>query len=94
MYWTNFTGKIKTEIEKNNGWANWTINLEGNRLLLCPHLAEKSYLEVFDKSRLVYFTSDSPDVCENLDPEKIYIIGGIVDHNKYKVQEPGLELRK
>eukprot|EP01127_Copromyxa_protea_P005878 TRINITY_DN1570_c0_g1_i2.p1 TRINITY_DN1570_c0_g1~~TRINITY_DN1570_c0_g1_i2.p1 ORF type:complete len:210 (-),score=64.06 TRINITY_DN1570_c0_g1_i2:162-791(-) len=86
MYWTNYGGKIQSEIEKNNGWSYWNVNLEA-----------KSYMDVFDHSKLVYFTSDSPNVCETLDPSKVYIVGGIVDHNKYKcltydkAKEQGIE---
>lgn len=47
------------------------------------------YLDLFPREKLVYFTSDSPNVCEDLDPSKVYIIGGIVDHNKYKVRVKG-----
>lgn len=42
-------------------------------------------MDVFPPENLVYFTSDSPNVCENLDSTRVYVIGGIVDHNKYKV---------
>ena len=36
------------------------------------------------RSQLVYLTAESPTVLTRLDPAKVYVIGGIVDHNRMK----------
>jgi tRNA (guanine9-N1)-methyltransferase len=39
--------------------------------------------KVIDKERFVYLTADSQNVLKELDPNDVYIIGGIVDRNRY-----------
>lgn len=47
------------------------------------------YSEFVAQEELVYLTSDSPNVLHELDLEKVYVIGGLVDHNHHKVGVAG-----
>lgn len=51
---------------------------------------QQSYLDILPRDQLVYLTADSPNVITEFDESKVYIIGGLVDHNRHK----GLCLRK
>ncbi|XP_037336699.1 RNA (guanine-9-)-methyltransferase domain-containing protein 2 [Pungitius pungitius] len=75
FYLTSLGGQLKQCLdEKDKGWVNWkdiTIKTE-------------HYSEVVAQEELVYLTSDSPNVLEELDHKKAYVIGGLVDHNHHK----------
>lgn len=43
-----------------------------------------SYTEIMPKENLVYLTADSENEITDFDHSKAYIIGGIVDWNRYK----------
>jgi len=86
LYLTTFKDKIQKRMAILSGFNKWTINT-----------TEKSYHEVFNKNELIYLTSESPNVITSLDPTKVYVIGGIVDHNRHKgitylkAQEKGIQ---
>ncbi|XP_002963803.2 tRNA (guanine(9)-N1)-methyltransferase [Selaginella moellendorffii] len=68
-------GRMKQYLENVPGYQNWKL-----------HREETSYMEVFATRTqdLVYLTADSETILESLDDSKIYIIGGVVDHNRLK----------
>lgn len=74
LHLTNFDGRAKEEMAKHNGYENWDM-----------YFHSESYLEVFPKENLVYLTSESDNIITELREDKIYIIGGLVDHNFHKV---------
>ncbi|XP_018574257.1 tRNA methyltransferase 10 homolog A [Anoplophora glabripennis] len=73
LHLTSFNGRNKEEMSRHHGYENWDINFHSN-----------DYLKIFPKEKLVYLTSESDNVMTELEDEKIYIIGGLVDHNSHK----------
>lgn len=53
------------------GWETWPIKF-----------SEKSLTEFHDKNKLVYLTHDAEEVLHTLDPDMVYVVGGIVDRNR------------
>ncbi|XP_069683540.1 tRNA methyltransferase 10 homolog A [Periplaneta americana] len=73
FYVTSFNGKSKEEMEKHSGYMNWDVNF-----------LSESYSDVFESKDVVYLTSESDNVISTLEGDKVYIIGGLVDHNSHK----------
>ncbi|CAG7734231.1 unnamed protein product [Allacma fusca] len=70
---TSFCGNSKEATAKQIGFCNWDV-----------HFHEKRYDEVFEKSKIVYLSSESHNVLTEVDEDKVYVIGGLVDHNAKK----------
>ncbi|XP_046761517.1 tRNA methyltransferase 10 homolog B isoform X2 [Gallus gallus] len=45
---------------------------------------QESYLDLFPLDAIVYLTPDSENVLEDVDPEKVYVLGGLVDESIHK----------
>ncbi|ORZ12700.1 guanine-1-methyltransferase-domain-containing protein [Absidia repens] len=72
---SGFDDALKTVFDKRTpSYTNWR-NVDWD-----PEPYEKS----FDKEKLVYLSADSDVVAKELEEDKVYIIGGIVDKNRYK----------
>ncbi|XP_078533606.1 tRNA methyltransferase 10 homolog A isoform X2 [Lissotriton helveticus] len=48
------------------------------------YFQSEHYMKLAKTEDLIYLTSDSPDVLDELDETKAYVIGGLVDHNHHK----------
>ncbi|KAJ1280798.1 hypothetical protein BS78_04G260500 [Paspalum vaginatum] len=81
LWLTGCSGEMATHLQRIPGYDKWTIEK-----------AAKPYLEAFEdrKENLVYLTADAEAVLDDLDMSKIYIIGGLVDRNRWK----GITLKK
>lgn len=55
------------------GYQNWDVHLEA-----------EGPRESFGADNIVYLAAESPNVLQDLVPDKVYIIGGLVDHNHHK----------
>ncbi|NXJ85557.1 TM10B methyltransferase, partial [Trogon melanurus] len=45
---------------------------------------EESFLDLFPLDVIVYLTPDSENVLEDIDPNKVYVLGGLVDESIHK----------
>lgn len=45
------------------------------------------------RERVVYLTADSPNTLDTLEDDTAYVIGALVDHNRYKVRRCTFHLR-
>ncbi|KAG2430279.1 hypothetical protein HXX76_010374 [Chlamydomonas incerta] len=79
MMLTSFKGAVADTANKMiSGMENWSITRTPQ------HYSELLGGTEESRGQLVYLTADSNTELEELDPAKTYIIGGIVDHNRYK----------
>ncbi|CAE6213491.1 unnamed protein product [Arabidopsis arenosa] len=91
LWLTGVQGKMSTELDKLPGFEKWFIEKES-----------RCYIEAMadQKDHLVYLTADSETVLDDLDLKHIYIIGGLVDRNRFKgitmtkAQEQGIKTAK
>uniref|UniRef100_A0A0D9VKG4 tRNA (guanine(9)-N(1))-methyltransferase n=1 Tax=Leersia perrieri TaxID=77586 RepID=A0A0D9VKG4_9ORYZ len=81
LWLTGCNGEMATHLQRIPGYDKWLIEKEA-----------KPYLEAFQdrKENLVYLTADAETVLDDLDMSKIYIIGGLVDRNRWK----GITMKK
>ncbi|KAJ6848071.1 tRNA (guanine(9)-N1)-methyltransferase [Iris pallida] len=81
LWLTGCTGEMENQLQRIPGFDKWIIEKES-----------KSYIEALEdqKENLVYLTADAETVLDELDLKKIYIIGGLVDRNRWK----GITMKK
>lgn len=73
LAFTSFGGAL--EAKMTIGHPNW----------VAVKYAAQSYVDLFDKDKIVYLSSESEDVLETpLRDDTAYVVGGLVDHNRQK----------
>ena len=70
---TSVRGRVDERLHKIDGFDQWRATAHAG-----------SYLDAFPRDRLVYLSSEGTTTLSTLDADKIYVIGGLVDHNRYK----------
>ena len=83
---TGVGDKLHTLLSKNV-YENWNIQSFRNTSYIDAYPVKSGYNAEgetkIDKTKLVYLTADSSNTITDLDPSDAYIIGGIVDRNRY-----------
>ncbi|OVA10819.1 tRNA (guanine-N1-)-methyltransferase [Macleaya cordata] len=81
LWLTGCGGEMHAPLLRIPGFEKWLIEKKN-----------RSYIEALQdqKENLVYLTADAETVVDELDPKKIYIIGGLVDRNRWK----GITMKK
>ncbi|KAA8519225.1 hypothetical protein F0562_013481 [Nyssa sinensis] len=81
LWLTGCQGEMESQLQRLPGFEKWIIEKEN-----------RPYIETFQdqKEHLVYLTADSETMLDELDPNKIYIVGGLVDRNRWK----GITMKK
>eukprot|EP00053_Salpingoeca_punica_P004181 m.47725 g.47725 ORF g.47725 m.47725 type:complete len:356 (+) comp12657_c0_seq1:102-1169(+) len=73
-YWvTSLGGASKARLDSLQGSSSWKFERDS-----------RSFVDVFPNKRIVYLSSESENVLSTLDEDAVYVIGGLVDHNKHK----------
>ncbi|XP_020221155.1 tRNA (guanine(9)-N1)-methyltransferase [Cajanus cajan] len=91
LWLTGCEGEMESALKRIPGFEKWIIEKDN-----------RSYIEALSdrKEDLVYLTADSETVLEELDLKKVYVIGGLVDRNRWKgitlkkAQEQGIQTAK
>lgn len=73
LYVTSFEGKCAEVMSKQNGYEHWDV-----------YFKKENYMDLFPKEDIIYLTSESRNVITSVEENKVYVIGGLVDHNVHK----------
>uniref|UniRef100_A0A1Q3EZX0 tRNA (guanine(9)-N(1))-methyltransferase n=1 Tax=Culex tarsalis TaxID=7177 RepID=A0A1Q3EZX0_CULTA len=66
-------GAVERHLNRNDGYQHWDVRY-----------SSESFVKLFDREKLIYLTSESDNVLDELEKDHVYVIGGLVDHNQHK----------
>ncbi|XP_042311824.1 tRNA methyltransferase 10 homolog B [Sceloporus undulatus] len=78
-FWLYLTGFVENSpiseacLRMNDGFANYLMDV-----------TPETYLDLFPLETIVYLTPDAENALEEVDPQKVYILGGLVDESIQK----------
>ncbi|XP_066473022.1 tRNA methyltransferase 10 homolog B [Tiliqua scincoides] len=78
-FWLCLTGFVRNSpieeacLRMNDGFSNYLMDV-----------TPESYLDLFPLETIVYLTPDSENALNEVDPQKVYILGGLVDESIQK----------
>lgn len=72
-------GSVEKHLKRNDGYQHWDVKF-----------SDKPFVDLFERDKLVYLSSESDNVLTTLEKDHVYVIGGLVDHNQYKGHCHGL----
>lgn len=73
LHCCGINGKTNERLENIGDYRGWDVKFH-----------PESFTEIFEKASIVYLSSESPNILETLEDDKVYVIGGLVDHNHHK----------
>lgn len=81
LWLTGCKGEVDSQLQRLPGYDKWVIEKEN-----------RPYIEALEnqKQNLVYLTADAETMLGDIDPNKMYIVGGLVDRNRWK----GITMKK
>ncbi|KAG8455055.1 hypothetical protein GDO86_001321 [Hymenochirus boettgeri] len=78
-FWVYLTGFLENSllydecVRMNDGFNNYLVDT-----------TESNFLDIFPLEQVVYLTPDSNSALEDIDPQKVYVLGGLVDESIQK----------
>jgi tRNA (guanine9-N1)-methyltransferase len=73
LFFTSFGGRVAAALDRISGVEQWPV---GRR--------EAAYWSAFAPASIVVLSADATEVLSSLEAGVVYVIGGIVDHNRHK----------